>query len=205
MRQRYLAGLIIFGLCVPGAIASAGQSSHPPYIGAQQSNARDAFAPLREQWAHHLHDKRIDASVAEYAPDAEFINPDGSRIRGASALRQLFEMITQTYDSDLVFDSQRIQVSGDLAYDSGTYQEILLLRATEKRQQSSGSYLTIYQRGKDRAWLIAEQVWTGSVTDAPATAFKLDASPTVALTLRPSGARTSASTVGGTSTRNGTM
>jgi len=181
--QRWLRAGILIWLCVPGAIGAAGQSSHTPYLGAEQGNAGDAFAPLREHWARDLHDKRVDASVAEYAPDAEFINPDGGRIKGATALRQLFETITRTYDSDLVFDSLRIQVSGDLAYDSGTYQETLFLRAAGKRQQSSGSYLTVYQRGKDGTWLIAEQVWTGSVIDAPVTAFRLDASPTVALTL----------------------
>jgi ketosteroid isomerase-like protein len=173
---------MLVGLNIPGALAAVGQSSPTAYIASEQTKGGDAFAPLREQWAHDLHDKRIDASVAAYAADAEFINPDGSRVKAAKGLRELFETITRTYDSDLVFDSQRIQVSGDLAYDSGSYKEKLLLIASGKRQQASGSYLTIYQRSKDGTWLIAEQVWTGSVTDAPTMAITLDAHPTVALT-----------------------
>jgi len=166
--------LVLAGMCSLGA---AGQSSHLPYPDAEN----DAFAALRQQWALNLHDKRIDASVAEYAPDAEFINPDGGRVRGTAGLRHLFETITATFDSDLVSASKRVELSGDLAYDSGTYQESLTVCATGKAQRASGSYLTIYRRSKDGAWLIVEQVWTGAITDA-AAASELDAHPVIALT-----------------------
>jgi len=177
--RRWLA----LGVAAMMGTLAAGQSSHSPYPDAERTKADDAFAPLREQWVHNLHEKRIDASVAQYAADAEFIEPDGSRVRGTVALRHLFETITATYDSDLHFDSLRVEVSGDLAYDSGTYQESLVLRASGKVQHSSGSYLTIYFRsGKSGAWLIVEQAWTGSISDAPVTALALDAHPVVALT-----------------------
>jgi len=160
---------------------AAAQSSHDPYP-AVTITAGDAFATLREQWARNLHDKRIDASVAEYAPDAEFIDPGGNRIVGADALRQLFTTVTQTYDSDLQFQSQRVVTAGEMAYDSGAYHETLLLRSNGKQQLSTGNYLTVYRRGKDGSWLIAEQVWTGSITDAPPASAELDPHPVVALT-----------------------
>ena len=166
--------LVFSGMCT---IAVAAQSSHLPYRDA----AKDEFAGLRQQWARNLHDKRIDASVAEYTADAEFINPDGSRVRGTAELRHLFETVTATFDSDLLFDSKKVELSGDLGYDSGTYQEGLKIRATGQMQRASGSYLTVYRRDKDGAWLIAQQVWTGAVTNV-ATAFDLDAHPIVALT-----------------------
>ena len=52
-------------------------------------------------------------------------------------------------------------MSGDLAYDSGTFRETLITRATGKRQESTGSYVTVYRRNKEGGWLIVEQVWTG--------------------------------------------
>jgi peptidoglycan/xylan/chitin deacetylase (PgdA/CDA1 family) len=171
--QRGLA-LILGAAC---AIVVSAQSSHLAY----PDDAKDPFAALRQQWARNLHHKRVDALVAEYTPDAEFINPDGSRVHGTADLRHLFETVTAMFDSDPVFDSKHVEVSGDLGYDSGTYQESLTVRATGKAQRASGSYLTIYHRGKDGAWLIAEQVWTGAITDA-ATASDLDAHPVVALT-----------------------
>jgi peptidoglycan/xylan/chitin deacetylase (PgdA/CDA1 family) len=171
--QRWLA-LVIAGVF---AIPIVGQSSHSPY----PDESKDAFAALRRQWARNLHDKQIDASVAEYMADAEFINPEGSRVHGTAELRHLFETVTAMFDSDIEFDSKQFELSGYLAYDSGTYQEHLTVRATGKAQRASGSYLTIYKCTKEGVCLIAEQVWTGAVTDA-ATASELDAHPIVALT-----------------------
>jgi ketosteroid isomerase-like protein len=146
-----------------GTVAQAAKSSNP---GAKQLGAQDPFAVLRTQWARNLHDKRIEDSMAAYTADAEFINPDGSRVRGAAELRKLFETVTAAFDSDLTFDSKRVAVAGDLGYDSGSYHETLKVRATGKLQQANGSYLTVYRRGKDGTWRIEEQVWTGAVSDA---------------------------------------
>jgi ketosteroid isomerase-like protein len=124
----------------------------------------DPFAGLRDQWAKDLHAKHIDDSLAQYAQDADFISDQG-RTHGMAALRQLFTTITTTLDSDLTFTSQRVEVSGDLAYDSGTYTETLLTRATGKTQHMAGDYLTVYRRTQagngNAVWLIVEQVWTG--------------------------------------------
>lgn len=126
--------------------------------------ANDPFAALRDQWIKDLHAKQIDDSLAQYAPDADFISDNG-RTHGMAALRQLFTTITSTLDSDLAFTSLRIEVSGDLAYDSGTYKETLLNRATGKTQNIAGDYLTVYRRTKapngNAVWLIVEQIWTG--------------------------------------------
>jgi ketosteroid isomerase-like protein len=128
---------------------------------ALQSSANDPFAGLRDQWARNLHNKLVEASVAEYAEDADFIDPTGNRVHGRAAIRQLFENITATFDSDPVFTSLRIETSGDLAYDSGTFRETLITRATGKHQESTGSYLTVYRRSKEGGWLIVQQMWAG--------------------------------------------
>ncbi|MGB9029857.1 MAG: nuclear transport factor 2 family protein [Acidobacteriaceae bacterium] len=125
---------------------------------------QDPFAALRDQWAKDLHAKHIDDDLAQYAPDADFIS-DAGRTHGTAALRQLFETITATLDSDLAFTSERVEISGDLAYDSGTYKETLVTRATGKVQHMSGDYLTVYRRTRaangNAVWLIVEQVWMG--------------------------------------------
>jgi ketosteroid isomerase-like protein len=137
------------------------QAAPPPSTPAAQP---DPFAALRDQWAKDLHAKHIDDSLAQYASDADFISDTG-RTHGTAAIRQLFTTITATFDSDLTFTSQRVEISSELAYDSGTYKETLLNRATGKSQNMAGDYLTIYRRTKaangNAVWLIAEQFWTG--------------------------------------------
>ena len=130
-----------------------------------QPAANDGVAHLREEWARNLYDKHVEASVAEYAADADFIDPTGNRVHGAVAIRKLFQTITATFDSDLEFRSQRVETSGDLTYDSGMFREILTMRATGKRQEINGSYLTIYRK-KDGTWLIVEQIWASSPLEA---------------------------------------
>jgi peptidoglycan/xylan/chitin deacetylase (PgdA/CDA1 family) len=171
------------GLAGMLSLVAAGQSSHSAYPAGERPRANDAFGGLREKWARNLRDKRIEACVAQYAADGEFIDPSGGRVRGTAALRDFFRMITNTYDSDLTFDSQVVETSGNLTYDSGTYTEALVLRAAGKPQHSSGSYLTVYRRGSDGAWLIVEQVWTGVISDVVSgSGAALDAHPVVALT-----------------------
>ena len=164
-----------------GALAS-GQSSHDAYPADHNVAVGDIFATLRGDWARNLHDKKIDASVAEYSTDAEFFDPGGNTVRGTTELRQLFATITATYDSDLTFTSLQVGEFGELAYDAGSYQEALVLRATGKHQHSSGTYLTVYKRGSDGRWLISEQSWTGVVSDGAETIAQLAAHPVVALT-----------------------
>ena len=125
----------------------------------------DPFAALREEWAKDLHAKQVADCLAQYAPDADFIS-DAGRTHGTAALQQLFKTITTTMDSDLTFHSERVEISGDLAYDSGGYSETLTLRATGKAQKLTGDYLTVYRRMKapngNAVWLISEQIWTAS-------------------------------------------
>jgi ketosteroid isomerase-like protein len=127
---------------------------------ALQATPGDPFAGLRLEWARDLHDKKVDASVALYTEDADFIS-DAGRSHGTAAIRSLYQRITTTFDSNMTFTSQHVEASADLAYDSGTYTETLVARATGKSQHMAGDYLTVYRRGKDGRWRIAEQVWTG--------------------------------------------
>lgn len=131
-----------------------------------QSSGDDTFSRLRTEWARNLHEKRVEASVAEYAVDGEFLQPNGERVKGTEALRQLFATITKTSDSDLTFEAARVETSGDLTYDSGTYRETLVTRATGSRQEMRGSYLTVYRRAKDGGWLIVEQMWAGASAES---------------------------------------
>ncbi len=156
-----------------------GQSSYQPAPPTADRSAQ-VFKQLRQDWAHNLYEKQNDASVAEYTPDADFVQPDGAVIHGTAALHKLYEAITATYDSDLVFNSTHADIAGSQATDSGTYREILVERATGKRQIFSGAYRTLYRRTSDGHWLIARQEWTAG-SDAP-VAINLDPHPIVALT-----------------------
>jgi ketosteroid isomerase-like protein len=67
-----------------------------------------------------------------------------------------------TFHSDLTLNSQNLEASGDLAYDSGDFQETLTNIATGAKIRAKGSYIIIFKRQSDRNWQIVQHVWTGT-------------------------------------------
>jgi ketosteroid isomerase-like protein len=127
-----------------------------------QSSTPTALAKIREAWVQDLHTKQLEPILKFYAPDAVFHQPAGERITGSAALRTLFQTILATFNSDLTLHSQNLETSGDLAYDSGDFQESLTTIATGAKITSKGSYVIIFKRQPDGNWQIVQQVFTGT-------------------------------------------
>jgi ketosteroid isomerase-like protein len=133
-----------------------------PAQAAPQADALANLALIRETWTKDLHDKQLDPILKLYSADASFLQPTGERITGQTALRALFTTIMATFHSDLTLHSQKVEVSGDLAYDSGDYQETLTTIATGVKASYSGSYLMVFKRERSGEWKIVQHVWTGA-------------------------------------------
>jgi ketosteroid isomerase-like protein len=116
------------------------------------------FGELREQWVQELRTKQLDQILMRYAPNAVFL-PPAARIVGQAAIREHFKMIMATFNSDLSLHSIDTLQSGDLAYDSGDYQETMEQISDGTKREYRGNYLVIYQRQKDGKWLIVEHMW----------------------------------------------
>jgi peptidoglycan-N-acetylglucosamine deacetylase len=169
--------LILAVVVVEMAAGSAAQSSWTPTNNVQGNT--EAFVALRSQWAQLIKEKNVQACVEQYAADAVFVQPDGSRVTGAAEITKLFETITATFDSNLVFKSQKVDVNGNEAVDTGSYREVLTTRATGKQTLYWGGYVTKYRKQADGGWLIASQSWTSA---GKPIALDLSAHPVVALT-----------------------
>jgi len=141
---------VLASILLPNATASA------------QSSTLEALAKMREAWVQDLRTKQLEHILKLYAPDAAFLQPNGERITGPAALRTLFQAIMSTFNSDLALHSQNLETSGDLAYDSGDFQENLTIIATGAKITSKGSYVTIFKRQPSGSWQIVQQVWTGT-------------------------------------------
>ena len=129
---------------------------------ASQDQTLANLAKVREQWVQDLHGKQLESILNFYAPDAAFLQPNGDRITGSAALRSLFQNIMATFTSELTLHSRNLEASGDLAYDSGDFEESLTNVATGAKIASKGSYLVIYKRQRDGSWKIVQHVWTGT-------------------------------------------
>jgi len=131
-------------------------------VATSQASTLETLAKLREAWVQDLRAKQLEPILKFYAVDAAFLQPNGERLTGSAALRTLFQNIMAMFDSDLTLHCQNLETSGDLAYDSGDFQESLTVIATGAKISSKGSYLIIYKRQANRTWQIVQQVWTGT-------------------------------------------
>jgi ketosteroid isomerase-like protein len=129
---------------------------------ARQASTLVTLAKIREAWVQDLRTKQLEPILKFYAPDAVFLQPTGERITGCAALRTLFQTIMATFNSDLILHSQNLEASGDLAYDSGDFQETLTAIATGAKIKAKGSYIIIFKRQPNGSWQIVQHVWTGT-------------------------------------------
>jgi ketosteroid isomerase-like protein len=134
----------------------------PAAAATPQASTIVAIAKIREAWVQDLRTKQLEPILKFYASDAVFLQPNGDRITGATALRTLFQNIMATYHSDLTLHSQNLETSGDLAYDSGDFQETLTTIATGAKITSKGSYIMILKRGPEGSWQIIQHAWMGT-------------------------------------------
>jgi ketosteroid isomerase-like protein len=129
---------------------------------APQASTIVALAKIRQAWVEDLRTKKLEPILKFYATDAVFLQPSGERITGSVAIRGLFQTIMASFDSDLTLHSRNLETSGDLAYDSGDFEETLTTIATGAKITSKGSYIIIYRRQSNDDWLIVQHIWTGS-------------------------------------------
>jgi len=117
-------------------------------------------AEARDSWLAAFKSKDVGAAVGFYASDAAFLQPGGDRIGGIEAIRELYQKIVSTFDTDLVLRSRNLEVSANLAYDSGEYEENLTNRATGQKQHFRGQYVMIFRLTSDGHWKIIQHAWT---------------------------------------------
>ena len=133
----------------------------PTATATPQASTIAALAKIREARVQDLRTKQLEPILTFYAPDAAFLQPTGERITGSAALRTLFQNIMATFNSDLTLKSKNLETSGDLAYDSGDFDETLSNIASGAKISSKGSYVIIYKRQANGSWQIVQHVWTG--------------------------------------------
>jgi uncharacterized protein (TIGR02246 family) len=140
---------------------SVGVSAQERKPGA--STANKEIAGIKDRLAEAVHSKRLDDLVLLFAPDATFLVSTTGRVNGRAAIRQLFEKVTASFTSSIVMKSVRIEKSGDLAYDSGDFEETITSMSDGQQRSIKGSYLLIFKRRRGGQWLIVEQIMTARV------------------------------------------
>jgi len=111
-------------------------------------------------WAANWNAKYLDAVMKLYAPEPVFLPAIGPRWTGAAAIRKNFAGLLAIYNPHLVLHPVKIEFSGDLAYDSGAYEETVMPVKGGAPIRAKGNYLFLFKRAANGNWKILEQTWT---------------------------------------------
>lgn len=116
---------------------------------------------LTQQWAGYWNAKNLEATLTLYAPEPTFLPTSGERWEGTAAIRKNFARLLKRFDPRLTMQSIKSETSGNLAYDSGSFDEVLAPAKGGRAIHAKGHYLFVFQRKSKRSgWKILEQVWT---------------------------------------------
>jgi uncharacterized protein (TIGR02246 family) len=148
--NQFLRAAAAASLLIGFAAISADAAPVPPDV-----------AQLSQDWASDWQAKNLEAVLALYAPDAVFVTGDGRRVTGAADLRDFFTPLLKNYSAKIYMRSVDGASSGDLAYDSGDYHELLTpVAVKEKKIATHGGWIVVARR-IDGHWRIAQQFWNG--------------------------------------------
>jgi|GEM_PF-5605577 len=117
------------------------------------------YQAMRLSWAAYLHAKALDSAIDQYAVDAVFVTTRGQRIVGSAAIRKLFAEVMKEYNATISLHPDESRTSGQEGYDSGRFDEVLIVRKTGAAQREQGKYITIFRHEPSGRWLIVKQSW----------------------------------------------
>jgi uncharacterized protein (TIGR02246 family) len=138
---------------------------------AAQENDEDvaqAIAVSATAFSRALEAGDAATMAAQYTEDATLIPPSGRLVTGRDAIQQFWTPGNpdfKTLRHGLTTD--RLEVSGDVAIEVGTWSQRGQLR-DEEPTESSGRYLVVWRRETDGKWRMQFDSWTRPFEAPPA-------------------------------------
>ncbi|MDB4925768.1 nuclear transport factor 2 family protein [Mucilaginibacter sp.] len=126
---------------------------------AQGKTDKQLIGQLRNNWTVYLQTKQLGKATDQYTDDAVFYSTGEENAVGKKAITKLYRSVMKQFNARIKFHSSGVTVSGDLASDSGDYNETTVDNTTHKTAKFKGSYLMVLQRKPD-GWKINRIMWT---------------------------------------------
>jgi len=125
---------------------------------ADDDAARAAFAKMRSDWQAGSDRKDAAAVAAMYADHAIMVTAESPAANGRAEIEK---SLTQGFAASKLesIDSKDVVVSGDLAYDYGTFRQ-QVTTPDGKTQTVNGHFLVTLRRQADGSWKIVRHLAT---------------------------------------------
>lgn len=148
--------LLAVGLCTLACAPSSTSTDTP----ADDQAIRTAMETLNQA----VSGQNDSVAASLYAPDAVMMPPGTARVTGRDSIRAFWATIWPL-KATLTMTPAHIQISGDWAFEEGTWSWSMPTAAGEQRDH--GNYVDVWQR-VDGTWLITRDIWNSDQPPAAA-------------------------------------
>jgi uncharacterized protein (TIGR02246 family) len=147
-----------FGLLGIATIAVISAGCQKQAANTDPAAVTSAIKADEQKWNAQFKSKDLEGLLSHYTDDAFFVAPGAPAANGSTDIRKLYSEALTDHYFEVSFASDKIDVSGDLAYARGHFSEKYQDRKSLKIVSDSGSYLTVYKKQADGSWKAVEDV-----------------------------------------------
>ena len=127
---------------------------------------------LRDSFIAAFNSGDAAAVANNYASDAVALPQNQPAMAGHDAILNYNKTLFDTFTAKIAIKSEETKVSGDLAFDRGTYTMELTPKGKGAPISDEGKYLVILQRQADGSWKVFRDMDNSSKPAAPPAAAK---------------------------------
>jgi uncharacterized protein (TIGR02246 family) len=145
------------GIWLVSALAGATACSSATQTSIAEDEA--AIAAFNRQYLAAINDGDIDALASLTTDGHMLIASGGEPLTGKEALVAAMTGAFERFEFDESWAPEETVVSGDLAYQRGTFVVVATPKAGGEASRTAGNFLRIYRRQADGAWLMVRDMF----------------------------------------------
>lgn len=128
-------------------------------IACSPSADTEALRSLSNAFAAAMNAGDVDAIVSLVTADVVMMPPGEPPVRGADAVRSMFDGVFAQVALHEMWTSEEIIVAGELAYDWSSYVVTIAPRGEGKPLEEMGQNFFVAQRQQDGSWKYSRLIW----------------------------------------------
>lgn len=127
---------------------------------AAQAKDDPAIAKVRSAYQSALGSQDGAALAKLYAADGVEMPPNAPAAKGRAAIEAFHKAFAQQWMMHgMTITSTEAKVTGDTAYDVGTYKQSLMAQKTGAMVEDKGKYIVLLKKDAGGAWLISHAIY----------------------------------------------
>lgn len=147
----------LLSLALVGGLAACTASSGP-----SEADDLAAIAEFNRQYLAAINDGDIDALARLTTDGHMMISSGGTPLAGKQALVDAMTGAFENFEIDETWTPEETVVSGDLAYQRGTFVVIARRKSGGEATRSTGNFMRIYRRQPDGSWFMIRDMFNSA-------------------------------------------